>query len=166
MSDAILRRVREPLFIEKVEAEIVARLKSELAGTIKVDAFPADPRNYDFANLKAAALVHYMGSAYRAAESPTRTDQQRRMQFAIILLSRSLLGENGAYGHLEDLRLALQGSAFAGAGPAEIVRDELEEEREGIWRWRLQVALTAPAVARERIRPAPLMRPVVHSQAS
>lgn len=163
LADSTLRHIREPLFIEKVEDEIVQRLKEELAGSIKVEPFPANPNAYDFANLNAAALVHYMGSNYRAASGPTRTDQPRRLQFAIVLLSRSLRGEGGAYCHLEDIRLALQGSTFAGAGPAEIIRDALEEEKEGEWRWRLQIALAAPAVARDRIRPAPLMRPAVHS---
>lgn len=158
---ANLRHVRPPLVIEQVEDAIVGRLKDELSGSVKVEAFPADPAKYDFANLSAAALVHYVGSQYQGAKGPVKIDQARRMQFAVVLLTRSLRGQNGAYMHLEDIRLGLQGAAFAGAGPAEIVRDELQSEHDGVWRWWVQIALPTPAVARDRRQPSPLMRPVV-----
>lgn len=148
LSDTNLREVRPPLVIEQVENAIVERLKADLSGAVKVEPFPADPAKYDFANLPAAALVHYVGSQYANPKGPARSDQARRMQFAIILMARSLRGQGGAYTHLEDIRLALQGSAFAGAGPAEIVRDELQSEQDGVWRWWLQITLPAPAVAR------------------
>lgn len=158
-----LRDVRPPLVIEQVEAAIVSRLKEELSGSVKVETFPNDPAKFDFANLPAAALVHYVGSKYARREGPVKTDQDRRVEFAIVLLARSLRGQGGAYMHLEDIRLALQGDSFAGAGPAEIVRDELQSETDSVWRWWVQIALPLPAVARHRNRPAPLMRPIVHS---
>lgn len=164
-ADASLRDVRPPLILEQVEDAIVDRLKAELPGSVKVEAFPEDPASYDFANLNAAALIHYVGSSYGDREGPVRSDQSRRMQFAVVLLTRSLRGQGGAYTYLEDVRLALQGSVFAGAGPASIVRDELQNETNGEWRWWLQIALPVPAVVRRRENPAPLMRPIVHSQA-
>lgn len=158
-----LRAVRPALAIEQVEAAIVERLKVELAGSVKVEAFPNEPDKFDFANLSAAALIHYVGSKYAPRQGPAKTDQRRTQQFAIVLLARSLRGQGGAYMHLEDIRLALQGDSFAGAGPAEIVRDELQSENDGVWRWWVQIALPMPAVARERQNPAPLMRPIIHS---
>lgn len=163
METISLREVRSPLVIEQIEEAIVERLKAELSGQVKVAAFPNDPAKFDFANLPAAALVHYVGSKYAAREGPVKTDQRRRPEFAIVLLTRSLRGRGGAYMHLEDVRLALQGDSFAGAGPAEIVRDELQGEQDGVWRWWMQVALALPAVARHRDGPAPLMRPIIHT---
>lgn len=163
MDSVSLREVRPPLSIERIEDAIIERLKAELSGQVKVEAFPNDPAKFDFANLPAAALVHYVGSKYAQREGPVKTDQRRRPEFAIVLLARSLRGQGGAYTHLEDIRLAVQGDSFAGAGPAEIVRDELQGEQDGVWRWWVQIALPLPAVARHRDRPAPLMRPVVHS---
>lgn len=161
MTDDTLRHVRPPLVIEQVEAALVAHLREQVSGRCKVEEFPNDPAKYDFSNLPAALLVHYAGSQYSGAKGPANTAQARRMQFALVLLSRSLRGEGGAYNHLEDIRLAIQGRAFAGAGPVEIVRDTLENEDDGVWRWQIVIALPVPAVARNYQTPAPLMRPAI-----
>jgi Gp37 protein len=163
MTDESLRQIRPPLVIEQVEKALVVYLAASMSGQCKVEAFPAEIAKYDFANLPAALLIHYAGSQYAAAKGPANTAQARRMQFALVLLCRSLRGEGGAYNHLEDIRLAVQGRAFAGAGPAEIVRDVLEEENQGVWRWQVVIALPIPAVARDYRIPAPLMRPAISS---
>lgn len=163
MENVSLREVRPALVLEQIEDAIIARLKEELSGSVKVVSFPNDPAKFDFANLPAAALVHYVGSKYAPREGPARIDQRRRVEYAIVLFARSLRGQGGAYTYLEDLRLALQGDSFAGAGPAEIVRDELQSEHDGVWRWWMQIALAVPAVGRPRHPQAPLMRPIIHS---
>lgn len=152
---------RPPLVIEQVEDALVAHLKPLVSGQCKVEPFPADPASYDMGALNAALLIHYAGSQYQAAKGPANTIQARRMQFALVLLTRSLRGEGGAYAHLEDIRLAVQGVSFAGAGPAEIVRDLLEHEEDGVWRWQIIVALPIPAVSRESRSPAGLFRPLI-----
>jgi len=163
MSESLVH-VRPPLVIEQVERALVEHLAASMSGQCKVEAFPADVAQYDFANLPAALLVHYAGSQYASAKGPANTAQARRMQFALVLLCRSLRGEGGAYAHLEDIRLAVQGRAFAGAGPAGIVRDALEAENDSVWRWQVVVALPIPAVARNYVSPAPLMRPAISNQ--
>lgn len=160
MTDS-LRHVRAPLIIEQVEDALLTHLRELVSGQCKVEVFPNDPAKYDFSNLPAALLIHYAGSQYSGAKGPANTSQARRMQFAIVLLCRSLRGEGGAYNHLEDIRLAVQGGAFAGAGPAEIVRDVLENEEDGVWRWQIVIALPVPAVSRNYQIPAPLMRPAI-----
>lgn len=158
-----LRTVRAPLIIEQVEDALLAHLKEQVSGQCKVEVFPNDPAKYDFSNLPAALLIHYAGSQYAGSKGPANTAQARRMQFALVLLCRSLRGEGGAYNHLEDIRLAVQGLAFAGAGPAEILRDTLESEVDGVWRWQVVIALPVPAVARNYQTPAALMRPAISS---
>ena len=157
------RDVRSALVIEQVEDAILAKLKENIGGAVKVEAFPDNPDRYDFANLPAALLIHSSGSQFSGREGPANKAQSRRMQFALFLLCRSLRGQGGAYNHLEDIRLALQGHAFAGAGPAEIVRDALDDQRDGIWRWQILIALNIPAVARHGQTPVPLMRPAITS---
>ncbi|PYE87506.1 Gp37 family protein [Phyllobacterium leguminum] len=158
MSDS-LRTVRPPLVIEQVEDALLAFLKENVSGQCKVEVFPNDPKLYDFSGLPAALLIHYAGSRYANPKGPANTSQIRTMEFSLVLLVRSLRGEGGAYNHLEDIRLALQGRAFAGAGPAIIARDQLMGEDDGVWRWEIRIALGLPAVARANQSPAPLMRP-------
>lgn len=152
---------RPPSFIEMVEDVIVETLKSGVDGSVKVESFPADTESYDFAGLKGALLVHYTASQYQPRSGPANPSQMRRMNFAIVLLTRALRGDGGAYGTLEDVRRALQGESFEGAGPAEIVRDGLVREDKGQWRFEIVIGLNAPAVAQDRQRQAPLMRPVI-----
>lgn len=146
-------------FLEKVEIAIVEALKSGVSGKVKVDAFPADVATYDFAGLDAAALVHYKGSNFQARESVASPNQNRRMNFSIVLLVRELRGASGSYRALEDIRLALQGNSFEGAGPAEIVSDALLSEVQGQWRWEIVIGLNAPAVARQRLTPSTQFQP-------
>lgn len=163
MNDSI-RHTRQPAAIQQVEDALLAHLKASVSGRCKVEAFPNKPGEYDFANLPAALLIHYAGSQYSGAKGPASSAQTRRMQFALFLLCRSLRGQGGAYDHLEDIRLALQGEAFAGAGPAEILRDALDEEQDGVWRWQMVIALPMPAVPRRYQTPAPLMRPAISNR--
>jgi hypothetical protein len=154
---------RPASYLELVEDAIVTALKAGVEGSVKVENFPADVKTYDFTGLKAAALVHYKGSKFSERNGPVNPNQGRRMNFAIVLLARVLRGHGGAYHALEDIRLALQGNAFQGAGPAEIVSDGLISEHQGQWRWEIVIGLNAPAVARVRQQPAPLLNPVTQT---
>ncbi len=156
MNESVIHS-REISFLEKVEIAIVDGLKAGVDGSVKVDAFPADPDDYDFAGLKAAVLVHYSGSQYTPPNGPADTSQMRRMTYSIALLARELRGQGGAYTNLEDVRKTIQGQVFNGAGPAQIIRDQLVSEVKGKWRWDISIALGAPAVARERLRPTGLI---------
>lgn len=155
--DANLLTIREPSFIETVEVALETTLKELISGQCKVEVFPNDPKLYDFDNLPAALLIHYAGSRFAAPKGPANTAQARTMEWSLVLLVRSLRGEGGAYSHLEDIRLAVQGRAFAGAGPAILNRDQLVDEAKGVWRWEIRIALAAPAVARHY--QSPLTRP-------
>lgn len=150
---------RPPSYLERVEDALVAALKAGVPGSAKVDAYPANPDSYDFAGLEAAVLVHYQGSRYSGREGPANANQARRLNFNIILLTRKLRTHSGAYTTLEDIRLALQGAVFEGAGPAEIVSDSLTSENQGLWRWDIVIGLNTPAIARNRAPHAALMRP-------
>jgi hypothetical protein len=159
LMDSSLRTVRPTSIIEQVEDALLAVLAENVSGQCKVEVFPNNPALYDFEGLPAALLIHYAGSRFAPAKGPANTTQARAMEFSLVLLVRSLRGEGGAYAHLEDIRLAIQGRAFAGAGPATLTRDQLDEEKGGVWRWEIRASLPIPAVARNYQTPAPLMRP-------
>lgn len=149
-----------PSYLEKIETDIIAELTPLVSGALKVEQMPTEPANYDLGSLKGAIVVHYKGSQFTALDSVSGASQGRRMNFAIVLLTRELRGHVGAYKALDDIRLALQGATFQGAGPCEMVSDGLVDENAGLWRWDIVIGLNAPAVARPRQRPAGLMRPV------
>lgn len=161
----IVRNARAPGVIEQIEDALLEHLKENVSGQCKVEAFPNDPAKYDFSNLPAALLVHYSASRYADPKSPAGLVQARGMQWSLVLLCRSLRGDGGAYRHLEDIRLAVQGKPFAGSGPAQIVRDALDEEKAGVWRWQLVIALPLQAVPRQNpVAPLQtLMRPAIPS---
>lgn len=162
----VVRNVRPPGVIEQIEDALLEHLKESVSGQCKVEAFPNDPAQYDFSGLPAALLIHYSASRYTDPAGPANAVQARGMQFSLVLLCRSLRGQGGAYRHLEDIRLAVQGKPFAGSGPARIVRDALEEEKGGIWRWQIAIALPLQAVPRQHpVTPLQtLMRPAIPVQ--
>lgn len=155
---AALIHAREPSIIERVEDAIVLSLKDGLSGTVKVEPFPADPKTYNF-QADAACLVHFSGGRFSPPNGPVNSNQPRSFEFALVLLARSLRGQGGAYQHLEDIRLAVQGRAFAGVGPAAITRQALDDEKDGVWRFLTSITLSAIAVNRVYQQPAALMRP-------
>lgn len=158
-----LKDANPPSAIEKVETAILDRLTENMPGHCKVEAFPADPDDYDFAGLDAAVLIHYSGSRYAGRDGPVTANQTRRMNFSCVLLVRELRGTRGAYRLLEALRQLMQGESFAGAGPAEIVSDALVSEARGQWRWDITFGLNTPAIALDRQKPVPLMQPRVNA---
>lgn len=159
-----LRTVRPPSFIERVDTALETWLKENVSGQCLVAVFPNDPKLFDFSNLPAALLIHYAAARYAPPKGPVNTSQARSMEWSLVLLCRSLRGEGGAYAHLEDIRLAVQGQTFAGAGPAVMTRDQLMEERDGVWRWEIRISLPSPAVSRAYQQPAPLLqRPAISS---
>ena len=147
----------KPGVLTQIEDAIVARLKERLPGDTKVEPWPDSADAYDFANLTAAALVHYTGSRYTAPTSGRPASQAREAHFAVHLFTRNLRGHSGGYQALEAARLALQDNTFAGSTPATIVSDQLVDEREGQWQWLVEIAVTVPAIGSRPLAPRPFI---------
>lgn len=158
-TQAVSKRIRAKTILSKIEDAIIARLKEDLPMWVDVEAWPENPRDYDFANKDGVALVHYSGSRFVEPQGQS-TNQKRGMSWAIVLKTRSLNGELGAYDVLEDIRQALQGQSFEGGGPLRMVSDDLVSEEDGVWQWQIIVALPIDAVAKRAPARAGLMRPV------
>ena len=169
MNAPVRKTVRPPTIIEKVENALLDQLAGKLnekgrrvGGSIPlwvdVEAWPEDPKDFDFSGKQGALLIHYSGSRFAEPEGLS-TNQTRAMSWSMVLMTRSLNGEKGAYAVLEDIRQALQGFGAEGGGPIRMVSDELTAEQEGVWEWRIVVALPIAAVAkRPASRPSPVFQ--------
>lgn len=162
MTEASFHRSRERGILTKVEDALISALNQDTPTWLDIERWPENPRDYDFAGKGGVVLVHYAGSRY-ADPDGLSLNQARAMSWALVVKTRSLDGERGAYDVLEDIRQSLQGLSIEGGGPIRMVRDDLVSEVDGVWQWEIIVALPIPAVARRRPAPAALFKPVTQT---
>ena len=151
-----VKHVRSPNQLERIEDALINQLKTFVSKLVKVESYPGDPNTYDFSGLECAILVHYRSSKYKASKDVGNNAQKRRVNFSLVLLSRTLRDQTGIYQTLEDMRLAIQGQSFEGSDAVEIVSDDLIREIKGQWQWEIVIGLNLPAVARNYQHPANL----------
>lgn len=143
--------------IAEIERGIIERLKSRLTD-IQVLAFPEKPAEFNLTHPKGAVLVSYAGSTF---SEPVATDlvlQDRKVEFSIFLLFRSLRGHDGAYRYLDSIRLILTGFRIPPAGKIYMVKEEFLGENAGVWSYGMTFAMKAPAVEVEEEEQLPLLR--------
>ena len=153
------KTTRQRTILGKVEEALIRHLDQALPTWVDIEAFPENPKQYDFANKDGVVLVHYAGSRYVEPQGQS-TNQKRGMSWVLVLKTRSLNGEMGAYDVLEDIRQSLQGTSFEGGGPLRMLRDDLISEEDGVWQWEIIVAMPVDAVAKRAPARSGLMRPV------
>jgi len=158
MSDVSIKRTRVKTILEKIEDGLIAIFDKNLPRWVDIAAVPENPSDFDFANRDGALLVHYAGSRYAEPQGQS-INQKRVMTWQLVLKTRSFNGEYGAYAVLEDIRQAAQGYSLEGGGPIRIIRDDLASEADGVWEWRIVIALPIDAVARrtQGIRLSPVL---------
>ena len=137
----------ETSIIERIEEGIIDLLKSGLSSAFYIAAFPDDPRNFDSAKMKAAALVHFAGSRYGLDGNGNPASQTRDLRFTIQLYLHNLRDHDGGYVTIEKTRKALQNRSVAGSTPIRMVSEDLADQTNGQWTWQLDIACTVPAVA-------------------
>ncbi|MDD7908636.1 MULTISPECIES: Gp37 family protein [Pseudovibrio] len=143
--------------IERLQNQIVERLKLYLPSVAHVDGFPSKPEEFDLANFQMAALVHYGGSRYSSDNGLNNATQSRQMRFVVALSFTSLNGEHGAYVCLERCRAALQNYPLAGSTPLMMEREDLVDQAPGLWRWQIEVSCLVRSVSEHQgpQRPVP-----------
>ncbi len=154
-----LRQTRTRTLIAMLEEALIEELNRHIPVWVDIEPWPENTDTFDFANRKGALLIHYAGSRYANPQGQS-SNQKRAVSFALVLKTRSLKGEYGAYDVLEDIRQCLQGLSLEGSGPLRMVSDDLVSEAEGVWQWQIIIALPADAVARRHPRNAAGVRPV------
>ena len=150
--------------IERIEAGIVKLLKTGMPSAFYIAPFPDDPKAFDSAKMKAAALVHYSGSAYSTDPNGQPVSQPREMKFTIQLYLHSLRDHQGGYGAIEAARKATQNISIEGATPFRMIADNLAEHAQGQWVWQLDLACAVPAVAVKTIREVRPRQPLMSFQ--
>lgn len=158
-SEISKKTTRPRTILGKVEEAIIIKLNTDLPMWVDIQAWPENPSDYDFANKDGVVLVNYAGSRYVEPQGQSK-NQKRGMSWALVLKTRSLNGEMGAYDVLEDIRQSLQGESFEGSGPLRMLRDDLISEKDGVWQWEIIVAMPVDAVAKRAPTRSGLMRPV------
>lgn len=127
--------------IDGVVDAAVAVLALKLPPEVRVERFPDRPADYDFEGSEAAALVIYDGSRFDAGGS------REELRLVVIVLARSLDGENGGYALIHSVRTALHDQSLDGASAARPVEVALEDEADGVFRWRIAFAANLPVVS-------------------
>jgi hypothetical protein len=133
--------------IEKIQDQIVARLKDQVGSKFYIDAFPANTNDFDPAMMNAAILVNYAGSRYGDFAGSDASQQSREMRFTLVLYLQNLISASDAHPHLEAIRKAVQGVPLQGSTPIKMVSDQLADQQAGQWEWHIEIALTTNAVA-------------------
>lgn len=133
--------------IEKIQDQLVERLKDQIGSTFYIDAFPANTNQFDPAMLDAAILVNYAGARYADFTGTDASQQLREMRFILVLYLQNLQSPSEAFQHLEDIRCAIQAVPLEGSTPIKLISEQLAEQNAGQWEWQIEIALTTNAVA-------------------
>lgn len=113
----------ETILIEKVNS----------LGMVAVP-YPENPRNYYPENSPGEVLVRYEGRKVinRDLAGPCN---RVRLYAELVVVSRQLRGDDGAYLWLEQLWRALEGYAPDGAGPLHMEVESFMDEDAGTWQF-------------------------------
>lgn len=114
---------------------IVERLKVRMPSTIRrIETFAYDKKEFDLAEDNAAIAVAYQSSAYSRDGMAGALSAARSMTIMVVYLHRVLDGQEDAIiqKRIEDIRLALHGSSFAGSKPLVPVEDAIDDYDEGV----------------------------------
>ncbi|WP_051340945.1 Gp37 family protein [Azospirillum halopraeferens] len=145
--------------IPDLETAIVERLGGAVPG-IRVEAFPEDPASYALKHPRGAVLVGYGRSTYGKPEALGVIAQERRLEFDITVLARNLRQHDGAYAHLEAVRVALTGWRPPGARKLYPLRDRFLGVSNGVWRYVITIATSAVALETAETEQAALLRQI------
>ena len=135
--------------IEEIENKIVEKLKGKLTDLL-VDSFPEKPQDFVFTHPKGAVLVHYQGGICGNIECVGAVFQNKKMEFAITIVTRSLRTKNsGAYAILEQVKSILTGFRIDGCSKMHPTKEGFLSEANGIWQYTINLEFTTPSIESE-----------------
>ena len=134
--------------IEEIENQIVERLKSKITD-LYIASFPDKPQEYTFTHPKGAILVHYQGGSYGNSQSVDVIFQQKKMEFALTLITRYLKTNDGSYSLLEKVKQVLTGFKIDGCTKMFPTKEGFLTENNGIWQYTINFELTTPSIETE-----------------
>lgn len=135
--------------ITNIENKIIEKLKSKLTDLL-IDAFPEKPQDFVFTHPKGAVLVHYQGGSYGNIQSTDIIFQDKKMEYAITIVTRSLRTKNsGAYSLLEQVKSILTGFRIDGCSKMHPTKEGFLTENNGIWQYTINFEFTTPSIESE-----------------
>ena len=99
------------MFFEKLETEIVARLKHSLGNSVDVELEPENEAANKVPFAKPRVTTMFDQSTFEKQASMQYVSQHETAQLAIYIRSRTLRGANGVYAVAEECRRSIVGFA-------------------------------------------------------
>ena len=117
---------------EAFEAAIIEQISAQ---NLSVIAYPENPKNYYPENDAGDVLVRYEGR--KILERDLANGRNKVKLFAeVVIVSRQLRGETGAFVWLQQIYKALEGFTLLGsAGPLNLEAESYMDENDGIWQY-------------------------------
>ncbi len=134
--------------IETIENKITDKLKSKLPDLL-IESFPEKPQEFVFTHPKSAILIHYQGGNYGNLQSLNVIVQNKKMEFALTIITRNLRTNSGAYTLLEKIKSILTGFKIDGCSKMYPVKEDFLFENNGIWQYAINFELTTPSIESE-----------------
>ena len=131
--------------IRDIENSIIDKLKENFSNLL-VDGFPEKPQEFTLIHPVGAILVHYRGGNYSNTDALGFISQDKKMDFAITVVTRNLRSNNGAYEVLEKIKQVLCGFKILGCSKLTPVKEGFLSEIGGIWQYEITFTLTTPSV--------------------
>ncbi len=142
--------------IADIEQAIIDRLKAKITG-LAIEGFPEKQSEYKLMHPKGALLVSYAGSTFSEPKPTDIVFQERKVEFDITVAMRHLRDHEGAYAHLDAVRITLTGYRIAGCSKMHPTKEEFLNEDAGIWQYRMTFAMTMPAIEIDEDEQLPLL---------
>lgn len=133
------------MLINQLEEQIISRLKQEIPDLL-IEGFPEKPEQFQLIHPKGAILVHYQGADYSNTKATDAIVQDKKLEFALTVVTRHLRSNEGAYAYLDDIRRILTGYKIDGCSKMYPVKENFLSENAGIWQYSINFVLTTPVI--------------------
>lgn len=131
--------------IRNIENTLVDKLKEKFP-KFMVQGFPEKPQEFILLHPIGAILVHYYGANYTNSNDIFIISQDRKLEFAITIVTRNLRDNEGAYETLEKVKHVLCGYKISGCTKLQPIKENFISESNGIWQYELRFTLTTPSI--------------------
>ena len=131
--------------IRDIENSIIERLKENFPEFL-TQGFPEKPQEFILLHPVGAILVHYMGGNYTNTDALSFITQERKLEFAITIVTRNLRNNNGAYETLDKVKRILCGYKILGCTKLTPTKEGFLSETNGIWQYEIRFTLSTPSV--------------------
>ncbi len=131
--------------IRNIENQIITKLHEEFPDLL-VQGFPEKPSEFILIHPIGAILVHYRGGSFSNTNALDIISQEKKMDFAITLVTRNLRSNNGTYELLDKIKKVLCGYKIDECSKLTPVKEGFLSENNGIWQYEITFTLSTPSV--------------------